>query len=148
MAGNPLVDQGVLNRLKASLVLDAFPALTVTASYLDREGINIRLDGDVTAQLPALTGTVQSPEPYVPVEVMIALLKTQSLAEAYKAQMESNSILGEGSVYPDVSAGGISQYQLHNLSIARVGELLFNGTTPLFGVYIRGFYVVNNSLWN
>jgi hypothetical protein len=61
--------------------------------------------------------------------------------------MEASSILGPITVYPDVSTG-LGQYQLENMAIARVGELLFNGSTPLFGVYLRGFYVVNNSLWN
>lgn len=148
MAGNPLVDQGFLNRVKGSVVLTNFPALTVTASFLGREGINFRLDGDITQQLPTLTGAVNSPEPYSPVEIMIALLKTQSLAEAYKTQMEANSQLGPGTVYPDVQAGGISQYQVQNLMIARVGELTFNGSTPLFGVYLRGFYILNNSLFD
>ena len=147
MAGNPLIDQGVLNRLKGSVVWANFPALNVTASFLDREGINLRLEGEMSAQHGTMTGVVQSPEPYVPVSVVISLLKTQSLSDAYKTQMEQSVLLGPGTVYPDVSTG-LSQYQLYNMSIQSVGELLLNGTTPIFGVTVRGYYVINNQLWS
>ena len=147
-SGNPLIDQGVLNRVLGSVVWSNFPNLNVTAPYLDREGINLRLTGNSTAQLPTLTGTVQSPECYMPISVVIALLKTQSLAEAYKAQMENLSTIGPGTVYPDVSTGGISSYQIYNAAIETVGDLLFNGTTPLYGVTCTGFYPVNNALFS
>jgi hypothetical protein len=147
MPGNPLIDQGILNRLKGSVVWTNFPALNVTAPYLDREGINLRLEGEMSAQHGTMTGVVQSPEPYVPVSVVITMLKTQALSDRYKQQMEQSVLLGPGVVWPDVSTG-LSQYQLLNMSIQSVGELLLNGTTPAFGVTCRGYYVVNNSLWN
>ena len=42
MAGNPLIDQGVLNRIRGSVQWADFPGLNVTAPFLDREGINLR----------------------------------------------------------------------------------------------------------
>lgn len=146
-SGNPLVDQGVLNRVRGSVVWTNFPNLNVTAPYLDREGINLRLTGNASAQLPTLTGTVQSPECYLPISVVIALLKTQKLADQYKSQMEDNSVIGPGTVWPDVSSG-LSSYQLQNCAIENVGDLLFNGTTPIWAVTCTGFYVINNSLFN
>jgi len=147
MPGNPLIDQGVLNRLKGSVVWTNFPALNVTAPYLDREGINLRLEGEMSTQHGTMTGVVQSPEPYIPVSVVISLLKTQALSDRYKTQIEQTVLLGPGVVWPDVSTG-LSQFQLLNMSIQSVGELLLNGTTPIFGVTCRGYYVLNNSLWN
>jgi hypothetical protein len=147
MAGNPLIDQGVLNRIKGSVVWTAFPALNVTAPYLDRDGINLRLEGEASAQHGTMTGLVQSPEPYMPVSVVIALLKTQNLSNAYKTQMEALSLIGDGVVYPDVSTG-LGQYQLENMSIQSVGDLLFNGTTPIWACTLRGYYVINQQLWN
>ncbi len=144
---NPLIDQGVLNRVRASVTWTNFSALNVTAPFLDKEGINLRLEGEASLQHGTMTGLVQSPEPYMPVSVVIALLRTQSLSEAYKAQMETQSVLGPGTVYPDVSSG-LSPYSLQNMSIQSVGELLLNGTTPIFGVTCRGYYVVNNSLFS
>jgi hypothetical protein len=147
-SGNPLIDQGVLNRVKGSVVWTSFPNLNVTAPYLDREGINLRLTGNASAQLPTLTGTVQSPECYMPISVVIALLKTQNLADQYKSQMEDNSLIGAGTVWPDVSKGGISSYQLQNCAIESVGDLLFNGTTPIYAVTCTGYYICNNSLFS
>lgn len=147
MAGNPLIDQGVLNRLKASVVWTDFPKLNVTASFLDRDGLNARLEGDASLQHGTMTGLVQSPEPYLFFSVVIALLRTQPLANAYKTKMEGNSLLGAGTVWPDVSTG-LSSFQINNVSIQNVGELLLNGTTPIYGVTCRGYYLVNNDLWN
>jgi hypothetical protein len=83
MAGNPLIDQGILNRIKASVVWANFPNLNVTAPYLDKEMITLRLEGQASTQHDTATGLVQSPEPYMPVSVVIALLKTQNLSSAY-----------------------------------------------------------------
>jgi hypothetical protein len=145
--GNPLIDQGVLNRVKGSVVWADFPALNVTAAFLDRDGINLRKEGEASTQHPTMSGLVQSPEPYMPVSVVIALLKTQQLSDDYKTQMETNCLLGEGTVWPDVSTG-LSQYNLENMSIQSVSDLLFNGTTPIFAVTCRGYWVINNSLWD
>lgn len=146
MAGNPLIDQGVLNRIKANVTWTNFPGLNVTAPFLDKDGITLRLEGEASLQHGTMTGLVQSPEPYMPVSVVIALLKTQSLADQYKSQMENTSILGPGTVFPDVSTG-LTPYSLLNMSIQSVGELLLNGTTPIFGITCRGYYIVNNNLF-
>jgi len=145
--GNPLIDQGVLNRIKGSVTWTNFAGLNITAPFLDKDGINLRLEGESSLQHGTMTGTVQSPEPYMPISVVIALLKTQSLSDAYKTQMELNSVLGPGTVYPDVS-NGLSPFPLQNMAIQSVGELLFNGTTPIFAVTCRGYYIVNNSLFD
>src|ERR1700742_4394296 len=98
MAGNPLVDQGVLNRVRGSVVWSGFPALNVTAPYLGKDGIGIAFEGDGSATTGTMTGTmtgvVQSLEPYVMVTLKIGLLRTQPLADAYKKQWELNALLG------------------------------------------------------
>ena len=146
--GNPLVDQGVLSLLKANVIWNNFPALSVTPSFLDKAGLTLRLEGEMSTQHDTMTGLVQSPQPYVPVSLVIPLLKTQALSDAYKTQMELSVLLGDGVVYPDVNAGGLSQYQVSNMSIQSVGELSLGGSTPLFGVSCRGLYYINSSLWN
>lgn len=148
MPGNPLIDQGILNRLRASVVWSDFPQLNVTASYLDKEGIRMALEGKASTQHGTMTGVVQSPEPYLPVTITINLLKTQALGDAYKRQMEASSILGQGTVWPDVTVGGLSSYQLQNMSIDSTPELDFSGGSPTYRVMLSGFYVVNNNLWN
>ncbi len=145
--GNPLVDQGILNRIKGNVTWNNFPGLNVTAPFLDKEGINLRKEGEASAQHGTMTGITQSPEPYMPVSLVIALLKTQSLSDDYKSQMEDSVLLGQGTVYPDVTTG-LTPYLLYNMSIQSVGELLFNGTTPIFAVTCRGYWPINNSLFN
>jgi hypothetical protein len=147
MAGNPLVPQGILNRVSASVVWTNFPQLNVTAPYLDKDGISLRMTSKISTRHPTMTGVVQSPEPYVEVELVIAMLRTQALANAYKIQWEAYSVLADGVVYPDVPVNGIGQFQLENMSIDGVGDLLFNGTTPMFGVSLGGFYLVNSQLF-
>ena len=144
---NPLVAQGVLNRLKANVNWTGFPALAVTPGYLGKAGITLALEGQTSAQLAAMTGIVQSPEPYMTISVVLHLLKTQALADAYKTQMELNALLGDGVVYPDVSTG-LGQYQLANMAIESVGQLDFSGGDPTFPVTCKGIYYVNSAMWD
>ena len=89
MAGtNPLVSQGSLNRLRASVVWPDNPTLNVTASYLGKEGVSLALDGEATTFINTLVGAVTSPEPYQMITLTIHLLKTQGLASLYKSQQE------------------------------------------------------------
>jgi hypothetical protein len=147
MASNPLVAQGTLNRVKASLSWVDFPQLNVTAPFLGRDGISLGLEGNSTAFLPTMTGTVTSPEPYMMVGVTVHLLKPQSLCQLYKDKWESLALLGNGVVRPDVTEG-LGPFDIVNCAIESIREMRFNGTDDGFVVMIRGSYVVNNDLWS
>jgi hypothetical protein len=144
---NLLIAQGTLNRILANVAWTDFPSLNVTAPYLDKEGISLRLEGEASMQHGTMTGIVQSPEPYLPIGLTLSLLRTQSLSDMYKSQMQDNVVLGDGTVWPDVSTG-LTPFLLYNMAIQSVGDLQLNGTTPIFGVSLRGFWVTNNSLWD
>ena len=47
-SGNPLVPQGLLNRVRGSVVFPAFSTLNVTAPYLAADGISLDIDEDGT----------------------------------------------------------------------------------------------------
>jgi hypothetical protein len=143
---NPLVAQGTLNRLRGSVIWNTFPQLNVTASFLGPEAIRLALEGESVPYLPTLTGAVTSPEPYMMINMVINLLKSQSLSDAYKQQMESNSLLGSCTVRPDATT--LSPYALNNCSIKSVRELSFAGTDAIYAVTIGGYYLVNQSLFN
>ena len=145
MAGNPLIDQGVLNRLIASVIVSENPSLNVTAPYLGKEGLRLNLEGDSTIYLPTMTGAVRSQEPYLMVSLRMSLLKTQNLSDRYKRQMELNSFLGTVVVRPDSTA--LSPYTLINCSIANVGELNLSGTEATYGPTIKGYYSINTALY-
>jgi hypothetical protein len=139
---NPLVDQGSLDRLKASVVFDTAPELNVTAPYLGREGVRLALEGNATDYLPTMTGAVTSPAPYMMTTLTVNLLKSQPLSNVYKALMESNTLVGDCSVRPDVHSG-LGIYQLLNCAVESVREMNFSGEEPVFAVTIRGYYNVN-----
>lgn len=142
---NPLVQLGSLNRLIASVTWQSFPALNVTAPFLNREGIRMALDGESTRMLAAMTGMVPSPEPYMPVTVTINLLKTQGLAAQYKLQMETQTTLGNCVVRPDSTI--LPAYDLTNMAIESVRELALSGEDAGFAVTCRGTYLINNFLY-
>lgn len=145
MASNPQVPQGTLNRLRGSVVIPAFPSLNVTASFLGPAGISLSLEGETTSITPTLTGTVTSPEPFQMATVTINLLKTQNLSALYKAQIENDARIGDITVTPDAST--LPPYIIKNCAIESVRELSFNGRDAGFGVTLKGYYLVNNSLW-
>jgi hypothetical protein len=146
MAGNPLTAQGVLNRLRASIVWTQASQLNVTASFLGRQGIRLTLDGESSTYIPTLTGAVTSPEAYMMMTCTIHLLKTQTLASDYKLRLEQNSLLGDGTLRPDTA--GLPPFQLTNCSIQSVRDLSFSGDEADFAVAIRGYYLINSQLWN
>lgn len=142
---NPLVAQGVLNRLLGSVTWSAFPTLNVTASYLGREGIRLALQGDATTFINTMTGAVTSSEPYQVVEMRVMLLKTQALAGLYKAQYETATVLGDCTVRSDSAL--LPVYQFTNCAIRSVPNLEFDGSNADFPVIIGGYYQINSSLW-
>ena len=144
--GNPLISQGVLNRLAASLIWTNFGSLNVTPSYLNREGISIALEGDMTRFLNAYTGRVPSPEPYVPATITLNLLKSQALSGLYKAQLESNTLLGDCTVRVDSTVH--PPYGFTNCGILGVREIQINGENAGWVVTVGGTYLTNSSLWN
>lgn len=145
---NPLTALGVLNRIKANIVWASFPQLNVTPSFLGKAGITVTPQGRAAAQIEAMTGVVQSPEPYIQVAIAIHMLKTQALADSFKTRMELNALLGECTVWPDVSGPGLSQFQFSNVSIADVGALDFSGGDATYPVTCNGTWYINSSLWD
>jgi len=145
MAGNPLQSQGVLNRLRASVIWHNFPQLNVTPAFLGEEGISLRLEGDATTRIGTMTGTVTSPEPYMPASITINLLRTQPLSDLYKQQMETNTVLGDCTIRPDSVT--LSPYDIINCSLSTPTELIFNGKSAGWVITATGFYLLNSQLW-
>jgi hypothetical protein len=142
---NPLIPQGNVSLLVASVTVPSFTALNVTPSYLGRNGIELSFDGEATLIIQTLTGTVTSPQPYQMVTVRISLLKSQALSQTYEAQRQSQSVIGNITVRPDTTT--LQPYDLYNCAIESVGALQFSGQNADYGVTIRGYYPTNSSLW-
>lgn len=146
---NPNIPQGTLNRLKASVVVADFPELNVTASFLGKEMIHLAPEGEATNYIETAAGAVRSPNPYQKVTLTVHLLKTQAIAPAYQAKMETDSALGNVTIFPDVQTGqGLKPYQLINCSVQNVREMAFDGMDAGWVLIIGGYYLVNSSLWD
>lgn len=144
MASSPQA-QGTLNKVRASVVFSAFPGLNVNAPNCAKEGISASPNNDASLYMPTLTGAVTSPEPYQIYDITMHILRTQGLAAAFKAQIESLTNVGDITVIPDAST--LPNYQYSNCTLLGVNELLFNGTDPGFVVRLRGTYNVNSQLY-
>lgn len=143
---NPLVAQGTLSRLRASVIWTDFPQLNVTAPYLGKEGVRLSLEGQATGFIDTMTGAVTSPEPYMAVTLTMNLLKTQALSGAYKAQMEQSTLLGDCTVRPDALT--LPPYDLTNCALEGVRELNFSGQDAGWAVTIKGYYLINAALFS
>lgn len=146
MAGNPLIAQGTLNRLLGSVQFDDLPNLNVTPPFLGKEAIRLSLEGEATDTIPTLTGVVQSPAVYRPVSIVMHLLKSQPLADAYKMQEQSSTLLGNFTFRPDVET--LSPYQILNGALQGVTEVDASGTSADYAVRITGYWLINQDLWN
>ena len=144
--GNPLVPQGLLNRVRGSVVIPAFPNLNITADYVALDGISLDIDDDGTDQLKTMTGIVNSPAPYVMATATIHVLKTQALGEAWAQQFQINGQIGRSVIHTDAST--LSQYRLHNCSILKPQPGAMNGTNPSLILTVRGTYNVNDYIWS
>jgi hypothetical protein len=129
-------------------VWTAHPELNVTPAFLGDEGIRLALDGQAVDYLPQLAGMVTSPAIYMPITLSLNLVKTQQLANLYKQRMENDARIQDGTVRPDVAPGALGNYSIINCSIQSVRELNLAGRDAGFMVSVRGYYIVNNSLWD
>ena len=142
---SPNIAQGTLNKLIGSLVWTDFPTLNVTPSYLLPEGIDLAFEGEATVLLPSMTGLVTSPEPYQKTRVMIHLNKAQALAEQYKIQLETNTLMGALTIYTDSPT--ISVYNLINCALTGIASFTIAGRDAGYVMSVQGAYNINSALW-
>lgn len=143
--GNPLTQQGNLNRVLTHIVITDFPGLNVSASYMSKSMATVTFDGPFVDQIPTATGIVNSPMPYVMGTIEVNLLRSQPLAAAWLTQTQVGSILGSVTAYPDSTA--FPSVLLLNCSIVDLSPGAFDGADPTVKVTIKGVYEANDSLW-
>lgn len=139
------VDQGTLNRLQASVVMASYPALNVVSGYLGTEGIRVAFDTNATDLLNTMTGMVSSPTPYQACTLTMSIVKSTPLSDLFKQQFESTTLIGLVTVWPDATQ--LSPFNLENMALENVREMLFNGTEPVIVITMRGYYRVNQGFF-
>lgn len=143
---NPMIPVGVLNRVRASIKFSDHPELNVSASYLAKEGVELVFQGNMTDFLPAMTGAVQSPQPYMIMQAKVHLVRSQALGAQYKTQWETNTAIGDAKVYSDSSTFG--DFEVLNTAITNVQDMSFAGGQPGIAITITGTYYINSEMWD
>lgn len=143
---NPMIPVGVLNRVRASIKFSDHPELNVSASYLAKEGVELVFQGNMTDFLPAMTGAVQSPQPYMIMQAKVHLVRSQALGAQYKTQWENNTAIGDAKVYSDSSTFG--DFEVLNTAITNVQDMSFAGGQPGVAITITGTYYINSEMWD
>ncbi|CAI1600418.1 hypothetical protein [Serratia fonticola] len=142
---NPLVPQGVFNKVRASIKFEEFPELNITASYLTQDGIDMSFQGDAGVLLPTMTGGASSPNPYQMLSIRINLVRSQSMAQLFKNQIEKNTFLGNAKVYSDTSALG--DFSIRSATLQTVSDVNFAGRDPGYVILMYGIYDTNSDMW-
>lgn len=143
---NPMIPVGVLNRVRASIKFTDHSELNVSASYLAKEGVELVFQGNMTDFLPAMTGAVQSPQPYLIMQAKVHLVRSQALAAQYKSQWETNTAIGDAKIYSDSSTFG--DFEVLNTAITNVQDMSFAGGQPGVAITITGTYYINSEMWD
>lgn len=142
---NPRVLQGTLNRVRTSVVIANYPALSITAPYMSRRQAQPAFEGDFVNKIATATGSVNSPEPFVFATLTIGLLRTQALAQAWLDQAAADSYIGTVNAHADSAAFGI--ITLNNTTIQHIDPGTWDGQDPTVSLVLRGEFWINNNMW-
>lgn len=145
MPGNPQVLLGSLNKLRANLKFTSNPSLNILPSYMNQAGLTVGFEGQATNYSEVYVGVVPSPNPFILVTIRFGVLKTQALGPLWKAQVESNTLIGDFVLRPDVQ--GFPAFNFTNGFIMNPDEIAMNGSNPAFGISLKATYSINSSLW-
>lgn len=146
MATNPMVSQGTLNRVRASVIVPAYTNLNINSSHMSTKLLTGAPDEDFTEQPETATGIVNAPNPYVRYTVTVGILRTQALAYAWLQQAEATTAIGRIVIHSDTSA--FPQIRIHNASIIKIDPGAYDGRDPIVDLVLRGIKYVNNDMWN
>jgi hypothetical protein len=146
MAGfPPLSAQGNLNRVATHVVVVSQPQLNANASFLGKSLAVATFEGPFTNQIETATGIVNSPKPFVMAQIVLNLLRSQSLSGLWISQVQSGTYLGTVIAYPDSTV--FPAIQLTNASVTEIDPGAFDGADPAVKVTVKGTFYINASLW-
>jgi hypothetical protein len=106
---------------------------------------HLTYEGDATTQIGTATGVVNSPEPYLMSTLVVNILRTQPVANAWLLQQQSNAVIGNVEAYPDSTS--YSPTIMQNCSIQNIDNGPYDGSDPTVRITIRGQVQINSSMW-
>ncbi len=145
MATNPIIIPGNLNSIRVSATFPSNSKLNIALGYFSKTQIHSILS-DFAKSLPTQLGHVISEEPYSIAEFDFHVVRTLPLANAWKTQWETSSILGSMIVRPDTSV--MSDFQLTSAMLKGASGLDFSGVSAEIILKIVGIYYINSDLFS
>lgn len=136
---------GLLNRALTQVVFSDYPALNASIDNMSSGFMHVTFEGAPTLQIGTGTSIVNSPNPYVMGSLQLNILRTQALATTWLRQMQSNSVLGNLTGYPD--AAPFDPITLENSSITAFDPGAWDGQNPTVAITITGLFFTNNDMW-
>lgn len=143
---NPYLVAGPLNRVRCHVVVPATPTLNITPQLMGKQFARIEFEGDFTQQIETATGIVNSPEPYVMATITVGLLRSQTLAASWLAQVQNTTLLGDVTIYSDTSS--FPSITMNDAAVRQLEPGAYDGTDPVVRLTIRGTVNVNSALWS
>jgi hypothetical protein len=141
----PQVIQGNLNRAAVHIVVNSYPALSLTASTMSKGQAHLTYEGDAVTQIGTATGIIDSPEPYLMTTLVVNILRTQPVANAWLLQQQSSATIGTVEVYPDATS--YSPTVIQNCAIQNIDPGPYDGSDPTVRITMRGQVQINSSMW-
>jgi hypothetical protein len=142
---NPQYAQGTLNRILTQVTFGSYPALNIASYNMGKSFAVLSFNDAFTTQIDTGTGIVNSPEPYVKATISVGILRTQSLAAAWLAQVQNTSIIGSATGYSDTTT--FPAVTLTNVSILGLDPGAYDGNTPVTQLTLTGLFYPNSAMW-
>ncbi|MDF7674744.1 hypothetical protein PT277_05330 [Acetobacteraceae bacterium ESL0709] len=146
MGVSPSNPQGMLNRLRGSVIVTSNSALNVTSDYLTPDGIVIEHTSDITDMMETMTGFVGAPHSKQDVIVTINLCRSQSLANEWFRQLGKNTYIGKVRIVSDSSVQ--DDRTIENCYITKQPKQTLNGGQIKWDIQLKGYEVVNSDIWS
>lgn len=129
-----------INRLYTKVIFTEDASLNVTPYDMGDGQIQVSIGDDIVRRLRAATGTVGSLSIYVPVKIVISILKTSPAYTTYATRALQNGYIGgSATIYDDVNVG----WTITDPSISTATFPNANGSDPAVEVTIEGNLLVN-----
>jgi prepilin-type processing-associated H-X9-DG protein len=142
----PYIIPGQLNRLRANVTFSQHPELQIISNYLTEAGISMTLEGEATNLLPAMMSLIASPAPYMRSTVTIALIRSIPMATTFKNLLETDTVLGQMSIFPDTDQ--LQSFLIWNAALESVRELAMAGREASMVVTCVGYYMTNTAYYD
>jgi hypothetical protein len=88
---------------------------------------------------------ISSPAPYLAASITMSIVRSSTLAQIYKQQLEDTTLVGLVTIWPDTDV--LNPFVVNNVAIESIREMAFAGMEAAIVVSARGYYNVNTGFF-